>query len=511
MHPSVHAKTDPQKPAIIMAGSGETITYEQLDRRSNQGAQLFRALGLKRGDVIALNLENHPRFFEIVWAAQRAGLYYTCVSSNLTASEVEYIVRDCGAKLFIVSAARRAVAEQLASSLSNLMLFALDGGFGCFRDFEGERAKQPDVPIADQTAGTDMLYSSGTTGRPKGVKAPLPGEAHDAPTALAQLAYALFGVRKESVYLSPAPLYHAAPLRWCMVIHRHGGTVVVMEKFYPEQAIALIERFRIDVSQWVPTHFIRMLKLPEDIRRKYDVSSLTCAIHAAAPCPIPVKEAMIRWWGPVLREYYAGTEGNGFTMIASPEWLERKGSVGTAKIGIIHICDENGDELPTGQDGVIFFSDGNPFVYHNDPEKTAASTNKHGWTTLGDIGHVDKDGYLYLTDRKAFMIISGGVNIYPQEIENLIVTHPKVADVAVIGAPDDDMGERVVAVVQPLHWSDAGPALREELMSFARDNLSHVKAPRQVDFLEELPRQATGKLYKRLIRDAYWGKRSGIV
>ena len=510
-HPTHHARTSPDKPAVIMAASGETITYRQLDERSNQGAQLFRSLGLKTGDCIALCLENHPRYFEITWAAQRAGLYYTCISSNLTAGEIEYIVRDCGAKLFIASAAKKAVADALAEPLADLMLYALDGGFGVYKDFGAARAKQKITPIRDESAGKDMLYSSGTTGRPKGVKSELTGEAIDAPNALTNLAQNAFGFSADSIYLSPAPLYHAAPLRWCMVVHRLGGTVIVMEKFDPERALQLIEQHRANCSQWVPTHFTRMLKLPEDVRKRYDVSSLRCAIHAAAPCPIPVKEAMIAWWGPVLMEYYAGTEGNGFTLISSKEWLERKGSVGRALIGIIHICDEEGDEVPVGQDGIIYFSDGTPFTYHNDPEKTASATNKHGWTTLGDVGHVDKDGFLYLTDRKSFMIISGGVNIYPQEIENLIVTHPKVADVAVIGAPDEDMGEKVVAVVQPMRWEDAGPALRDEIMAFARANLSHIKSPRQIDFREELPRQATGKLYKRLLRDEYWGKQSRIV
>ena len=510
-HPTHHATTTPDKPAVIMANSGETITYRQLDERSNQGAQLFRSLGLQTGDVIALCLENHVSYFEITWAAQRAGLYYTCISSNLTPGEVEYIVRDCGAKLFLTSQAKRALADALADRLAGIALFALDGGFGPYRDFAGERTMQPTVPIPDETAGRDMLYSSGTTGRPKGVKGELTGEPIGAPNALTALAEKAFGFAADTIYLSPAPLYHAAPLRWCMVVHRLGGAVIVMEKYDPQRALALIEEHRATASQWVPTHFVRMLKLPEQARENYDVSSMRCAIHAAAPCPVPVKEAMIAWWGPVLMEYYAGTEGNGFTMISSREWLERRGSVGRALIGVLHICDEAGDEVPAGEEGVIYFSDGTPFSYHNDPQKTASSTNKHGWTTLGDVGRIDADGYLYLTDRKAFMIISGGVNIYPQEIENLIVTHPKVADVAVIGAPDDDMGEKVVAIVQPMDWGDAGPALREELLGFARENLSHIKAPRQIDFLQELPRQATGKLYKRLLRDQYWGKVSRIV
>jgi long-chain acyl-CoA synthetase len=511
VHPYIHAKTNPDKPATIMAGSGEVTTYGQLDRRSNQGAHLFRSLGLKRGDSIALYLENHPRYFEIAWAAQRAGLYYTCISSSLTAGEVEYIVRDCAAKLFVTSRAKAGEAEKLAPKISDLKLYSLDEAWGPYDSYEAACAKMPETPIADEAPGLDMLYSSGTTGRPKGIKIELKDEPIDATNSLVQLAAGLFGFNDKTVYLSPAPLYHAAPLRWCMTTHRLGGTVIVMEKFDPEQALRLIEKYKVTASQWVPTHFVRMLKLPEDVREKYDVSSLKCAIHAAAPCPVQTKKAMIDWWGPVLQEYYAGSEGNGFCFISAQEWLKKPGSVGTAKIGELRICDENGDLVAMGTDGTVFFANGNEFVYHNDPEKTAQSKNKHGWTTLGDVGHVDEDGYLFLTDRKAFMIISGGVNIYPQELENLLVTHPKVADAAVVGAPDEEMGEKVVAVIQPMNWAEAGDALRDELMAFARENISHIKTPRQIDFMEELPRHQTGKLYKRLVRDAYWGKKSTIV
>ncbi|MFM5894539.1 MAG: AMP-binding protein, partial [Novosphingobium sp.] len=315
-----------------------------------------------------------------------------------------------------------------------------------------------------------------------------------------------YGLSDRTVYLSPAPLYHAAPLRWSMTVHKIGGTVVVMEKFDPEAALAAIEKYKVTDSQFVPTHFVRMLKLPEEVRAKYDVSSLKCAIHAAAPCPVPIKQAMIEWWGPVLYEYYAGTEGNGSTFITSHEWLDHPGSVGKALSGILHVCDEDGDEVPRGTEGQIFFepTEGmTPFEYHNDPAKTADSKNKHGWSSLGDVGYQDADGYLFLTDRKSFMIISGGVNIYPQEIENLLVLHPKVADAAVIGAPDPDMGEKVVAVVQPMDMVDAGPAFAEELTAYLAPQLSRVKMPRQIDFREQLPRELTGKLYKRLLRDEY--------
>ena len=506
MHPFHHAQTQPDKPAYIMAGSGETVTYAQLDARSNQGAQLFRSLGLRAGDVIAILMDNSPRFFEIAWAAQRAGLYYTCVSTKLTPVEVEYIIKDCEARLLIVSPALDSVAQAVAPLVPGVRLYRVDGAQAPFDDFEADRDAMPVTPIADETAGSDMLYSSGTTGRPKGVKPALSDGPIDAPHALQMMAQGLFGFSGDSLYLSPAPLYHAAPLRWCMTVQKLGGTVIVMEKFEPEAALALIEKHGVTCGQFVPTHFVRMLKLPQAVRDRYDVSSMSSAVHAAAPCPLPVKEQMIAWWGPVIFEYYAGTESNGFCWINSQNWLAHKGSVGQAVLGELRICDEAGEPVPVRTEGTVYFANGPAVNYHNAPDKTAESYNQHGWTTLGDVGWVDEEGYLYLTDRKSFMIISGGVNIYPQEIENLLITHPKVADAAVVGAPHEEMGEQVVAVIQPQDWTGDDAALAEELMAFVRAHLSHVKSPRRIDFMRELPRHATGKLYKRLIRDAYWGK-----
>jgi acyl-CoA synthetase (AMP-forming)/AMP-acid ligase II len=508
LHPSVHARSHPDKLAVIMAGSGETITYAELDRRSNRVAQLIRDRGVGIGETIAICLENHPWYFALTWGAQRSGVHYVCISSRLTAPEIAYILDDSGAKLLFGSGYLGETLDEVARLAPEVEQLRF-GGEGA-QSAEAALAEMPDTPIADERAGVDMLYSSGTTGRPKGVKLPLPVDpAIDQTNALMGLTMMAFGITPETVYLSPAPLYHAAPLRWSMTMHKLGGTVVVMEKFDPEHALQLIERYRVTDSQFVPTHFVRMLKLPQEVRDKYDVSSLKCAIHAAAPCPVPAKRAMIAWWGPVLYEYYAGTEGNGFTFITSQEWLERPGSVGRALTGIVRVCDENGDELPRGTEGQIFFEPTEgmvPFEYHNDPAKTADAKNKHGWSSLGDVGYEDQDGYVYLTDRKSFMIISGGVNIYPQEIENLLVTHPKVADAAVIGAPDPDMGEKVVAVVQPLDWTDATPAFAEELKAYLAPQLSKVKMPKQIDFRETLPREQTGKLYKRLLRDEYWAK-----
>lgn len=506
MHPSHHARSAPDKAALVVASTGATLTYAELDAGSNRVAQWFRSLGLGAGTTIALLLENRPEFFTIAWGAQRAGLFYVCIPTRLTAPEIDYILSDSGARLLIADAALSGVAAALTTPIAG---FALGGAIAGFGDWAGAVDAMPAVPIADERAGVDMLYSSGTTGRPKGVRVALPDNpAIDEPGALVQIARAI-GLSGDSVYLSPAPLYHAAPLRWCMTIHRLGGTVVMMDHFDAVAALDAIDRYRCTASQWVPTHFIRMLKLPDAVRAGYDMSSMRTAIHAAAPCPVPVKRAMIDWWGPVIVEYYAGSEGNGMTLVGTADWLQRPGTVGRAIFGTLHICDEDGNEVPPGTEGTVYFEGGGAFAYHNDADKTAEAANRHGWTTLGDVGRVDADGFLFLTDRKSFMIISGGVNIYPQEIENHLTVHPDVADVAVVGAPDPDMGERVVAVVQPatpVADDAAADALRARLTAWCREGLSGVKLPRQIDFADALPRHPTGKLYKRLIRDRYWGK-----
>jgi long-chain acyl-CoA synthetase len=511
MHPANHAQTHPDRAAYVMAGTGETVTYRQLDDRSNQGAQLFRSLGLKTGDVIALLLDNHPRYFEIAWAAQRCGLYFTCVSSKLTSGEIEYIMGDCEAKVLITSAGVGPVIDELPAILPGVQLFMVGEARAPYASYEAARDVMPATRIADEAAGRDMLYSSGTTGRPKGIKPPLTGGPIDEPGGVANLAAGLFGFKPDSVYISPAPLYHAAPLRWCMAVQQLGGTVIVMEKFDPQAMLGLIEKYKVDVGQFVPTHFVRMLKLAPEIRARYDVSSLRSAVHAAAPCPVPVKEQMMAWWGPVIHEYYAGSEGNGFCYVGPHDWLTHKGTVGRAITAEVKIVGEDGEALPPRSEGTVYFANGAPLTYHNAPDKIAENTNKHGWTTLGDVGWLDEEGFLYLTDRKSFMIISGGVNIYPQELENLLITHPKVADAAVVGAPHEEMGEQVAAVIQPMDWAEAGDALKDELMAFCRANLSHVKSPRILDFMQELPRHPTGKLYKRLIRDAYWGKEGSKI
>lgn len=505
MHPSHHARRTPDKPAYRMAGSGRVVTYGELEDASNRLAQLFRRLGLRAGDRIALMLENHPRWFEICWAAQRSGLVYTAISSRLTAAEAAYIVNDCGAQAFVTSAALAAQAAELAPLAPKLRIrLMLDGTLPGWDAYEAAVAAMPAEPVADETAGGDMLYSSGTTGRPKGVYLPPESPDIDFANSLVRICAGPFGMGADTVYLSPGPLYHAAPLRFAMTVMRLGGTVVVMEHFDAAWFLELVARWRVTHTQVVPTMFVRMLKLPDAQRHAHDLSSLRCAIHAAAPCPVPVKEQIIAWWGPIVWEYYAGTEGMGMTLVNSADWLAHKGTVGRAVVGVLKICDDEGRELPPGEHGGVYFADGKAFEYWNDPAKTAAGRNAQGWVTLGDIGYVDAEGFLYLSDRKAFMIISGGVNIYPQEAENLLVTHPKVLDVAVFGVPNEEFGEEVKAVVQPRDLAEAGPALEHELIAFCREHLAAIKCPRSIDFEAELPRHPTGKLYKRLLRDRYW-------
>ena len=507
MHPIVHAQARPDHPALIMASSGETVTYGELDAYANRFAQLMRARGLGRGDHVAILMENSPHYLQMVWGAQRSGIMMVPISTRLTAPEICYILQDSDTKLLLTSTYFDDVLGDIRSECPDIpMLIA--GGEG-EESLEDSLAAQPAEPIADQLPGQYMLYSSGTTGRPKGVRpAPPADDDIQAVNPLVGLAVMGAGMPADGsmVYLSPAPLYHAAPLGWCTTAHRLGGTVVVMEKFDPESALATIEKYKVTDSQWVPTHFVRMLKLDPSVRTKYDLSSHQRALHAAAPCPVPIKREMIEWWGPIINEYYAGSEGIGMTLIKAEDWLDHPGSVGKAIHGTLHVCDENGEEVPAGQDGLLYFENDLIPTYHNDPEKTREAMHPKGWMTLGDIGHVDEDGYLYLTDRKSHMIISGGVNIYPQEIENLLVTHDKVMDAAVIGAPCPDFGEKVVAVVQPMDMGEAGEGLEAELRDFLAPSLAKIKMPKLFDFRPDLPREANGKLYKRELRDEYQRK-----
>ncbi|PXA82859.1 acyl-CoA synthetase [Nostoc sp. 3335mG] len=507
MHPRLYAESKPDHPALIFSGSGETIGYGALEDRANRAAQAFRALGLANGDAVAIVCENRPEYLDVYWAAQRAGIVMVPVSTRLKPEEIAYIVNDSGTRLVLASSAETARGlDAIRQTMPGLTAIATIGAVDGLPEWGALCAAQPASPVADEQVGGRMTYSSGTTGRPKGIRyAPESGSPIQ-PNVGAQLFGKLYGLGEDTVYLSPAPLYHSAPLGFTAGVQALGGTVVLMPKFEPEAFLAAIERWRVTTVQVVPTMFIRLLALPEDVRSRYDLSSLRMVIHAAAPCPVPVKRAMIDWLGPIVEEYYAGSEGNGHVVISSEEWLRKPGSVGRAVIGEIHICDDDGNVLPAGENGTIFFGGGRLFSYHNDAGKTAASRNPlhPDWTTMGDVGRLDEDGYLFLSDRKDFMIISGGVNIYPQEVENLLITHPKVADVAVFGVPNADFGEEVKAVVQPKDWADATPAVAQELIGWCRAQLADVKCPRSVDFDAALPRTETGKLFKKELKARYW-------
>jgi long-chain acyl-CoA synthetase len=508
MYPGTYAAEAPDRIAAVMTGAGETLSYGELERRSVQLAHVLHEAGLRSGDVVALLTENNLRAFEVYWAALRSGLYITAVNYRLRPDEVAYIVSDSGATALIVSAEQVATAEAILGLTAGVKLRLAYGGAVKGHDsYEETIAAASAVPFADQPYGATMLYSSGTTGRPKGVRPSLPDRQVSEPgDTLVTLAGQFFGVNQDSAYLSPGPIYHAAPLRWCGAVQALGGTVVMMKRFDAEQALQAIADRHVSHAQFVPTMFVRMLQLPQETRDRYDVSSLKIAIHAAAPCPVEVKQKMIDWWGPVLVEYYAGTEGNGMTAIDSGTWLTKPGTVGRAVYGSVRICADDGTELPPGQTGVVYFEqDDLPFAYHNDPGKTRTAQHPAhpAWTTLGDIGYLDEDGFLFLTDRKAFTIISGGVNIYPQETENVLALHPAVYDVAVIGVPDPEMGESVAAFVQPAPDAVPGPELEQEIIAFVKSKIASYKAPRTVRFVDNLPRSEAGKLMKSALRARY--------
>jgi long-chain acyl-CoA synthetase len=499
-HPSAHVAEHGDKHALVMGASGETRTYRQLEEASNRVAQLLRARGLRTGDRVAVLLVNRPAWYEVVWGALRAGLYVTPVNFHLAAAEAGYIVADCGARALVADAGLADTVASMGADLDGAgTRLAVGGELPGFEPYAEAVAAMPADPIGDETEGSWMLYSSGTTGRPKGVKPPLRGDALGAPQPFASLLVGLYGFSESTVYLSPAPLYHAAPAGWTTMTQRLGGTAVVMERFDAEEWLALVERHRATHSQLVPTHLVRLLKLPEEVRHRYDLSSLQLVVHAAAPCPPEVKRAALEWLGPIVHEFYSGSEGSGFCAIGPEEWLDHPGSVGRSLMGAVHILDEDGEAVPVGEDGQVWFESATRFEYHGDPAKTSTAWNDRGWSTMGDIGRLDADGYLYLTDRVANTIISGGVNIYPREAEDILIVHPAIHDVGVVGVPDGEMGQRVVAFVQLEPGADAGDALAAELIAWCRARLSHYKCPTEVRFLDELPRLPTGKLLKRAL------------
>ncbi len=515
MYPGSHAKPRANQPAFIMAGSGETVTYAELEARTNRLAHFLRSRGLNRLDHYAIFMENNARYLEACGAGERAGLYFTCINSFLKADELAYIINNSESRVLIFSEEKRAVAAEALKQCPKVEVSLVVDGPGDGKsvlNLDEAVAGFPATPIADESVGTAMLYSSGTTGRPKGIVRPLPEQPPSKQLPLFDFLNMMWRYREGLTYLSPAPLYHSAPQAAVNLVIRNGGTAIIMERFDPEHYLQLIEKHRPTHSQLVPTMFSRMLKLPDEVRKKYDVSSLEVAIHAAAPCPPQVKEQMIEWWGPIIHEYYGATEGLGFTACDSPQWLAHRGTVGKVLLGELHVLDDDMKPCARETPGTLWFKTATPFEYFNDPKRTAETRSEDGsMSTVGDIGYVDDDGFLYLTDRATFMIVSGGVNIYPQECENLLITHPKVADAAVFGVPNEDLGEEVKAVVQPMPGIKADAVLADELIEFCAKNLSRQKCPRSIDFMDELPRLPTGKLYKRLLRDRYWGDRKSRI
>ncbi len=489
-----------------MAGSGEALTFGQLDQASNRNAHAFRSLGVKVGVHVAFLMENRLDLLALTWAAQRSGIIFTLISRYLTPDEAAYIVKDCGAHVFITSDRYGETAAHIRDIVGEDVHYMMVGeAQEGFKSWEELAQQMPSIPVPDEQAGTAMLYSSGTTGRPKGIVRDFrhTGIESLSPVTL-PVCETLAGMSADSTYLSPAPLYHSAPLSVAMVAAGLGATTIVMERFDEEEMLRIVEAHRITHTQMVPTMFVRLLKLPAEIRTRYDIDSLQGAIHVAAPCPVEIKKRMIDWWGPILVEYYAGTEGNGVTACTSQQWLSHPGTVGKPLYGAVHILDDKGTPLPAGEVGDVYFDAGQTFWYHNDPEKTASAFTLHGWSTLGDIGWMDDDGYLFLTDRRSYTIISGGVNVYPQETEDLLVSHPAVTDVAVFGVPNEELGEEVKAIVQPTVWDDQGAGLEAELIAYCRTKLSAIKTPKSIEFRKELPRTPTGKLMKRHLKAEYW-------
>ncbi|MDT3442703.1 MULTISPECIES: acyl-CoA synthetase [unclassified Pseudofrankia] len=496
-HPKRFAASAPDRPAVIVGDT--TITYAELDARSNRLARAFRAAGLRTGDNVAVLMENRAEYFEVTWAGLRAGLLVTPINWHLSTAEAAYIIADCGAAALVVSAGCADVVAGLGEVAPKFRL-VVDGQIEGFEPYEQVVAGLPSSPLDDEAEGNWMFYSSGTTGRPKGIKPIEVGGPVGVPTGFTAMVRHLFGGDESTVYFSPSPLYHAAPSGWAAAVHRIGGTVVVGPRFEPVDFLETIQRHRVTLAQVVPTHLVRLLRLPEQERNRYDLSSLKVLVHAAAPCPVEVKRAALGWLGPVIHEYYAGSEGVGFCYIGPEEWLAHPGSVGRSMQGAVHIVDEQGAEVAAGTDGRVYFEPARRFEYHGDPEKTASVFDERGWATYGEIGHVDEDGYLYLTDRATNMIVSGGVNIYPREIEDVLIQHPDLVDVTVIGVPDADLGESVRAVVQPATYPPADPAaLEAEIIAFCRARIARFKAPRSVRFLAELPRLPTGKIARRLL------------
>jgi long-chain acyl-CoA synthetase len=497
----------------VVEPDGGTVSYAELAARADQYGRGLQALGLRPGDCVAGMLPNSTEALALFFAAVQTGLYVVPVNWHLAAAEVAYILSDSGAAAFVAHerfAAVAAEAAELAGIKENARFAAGEiPGFTALAALGADSTGRPEP----RTAGAPMVYTSGTSGRPKGVRRALTGEDPDQPPLAAGWFFGIFGLKPldGNVHLCCSPLYHTAVLNFATISLQVGHPVILMDGFDAEELLRLVEKHRVTHSHMVPTQFRRLLALPAETRARYDVSSWRCAIHSAAPCPPDVKRQMLDWWGPVVTEYYAASEGGG-TVITGSQWLARPGSVGLPWPGSeVLILDDEGNDVPAGQTGLVYMKMGtSTFDYYKDEAKTLASRAR-GMFTVGDIGYLDADGYLFICDRKSDMIISGGVNIYPAEIESALAAHPAVGDVAVFGIPHEDWGEEIKAVVQPAAGVEPGPALTAELLAFAGGKLARFKLPRTIDYVPELPRDPNGKLYKRRLRDPYWAGRERSI
>lgn len=490
-----HAFTMPNKIAMV-APNSDKITWKMLNNASIAVANILQRSGVTPGQVVSLMMENRAEYMIVMWAALRFGVYIAPINWHLKEDEVAYIVSDSDSVLVISSDQHDPITSLLAIPCINIDEPHIIGVIQ-----QALASEEHISPNFTQTEGQVMFYSSGTTGKPKGIRRPTVNRDFGTPPPVDGFIAASYGLDSNSIYLSPAPMYHAAPLNWSLAVLRLGGCLVTMPKFDAEEFLSAIDKHRITHTQLVPTMFVRLLALPSDVRSQYDLSSLQMAVHAAAPCAPEIKKAMLAWWGNIIHEYYGGSEANGVTALGPEEWLSHQGSVGKAVLGKLHICDEDGNELAANQSGTVYFSGLPDFEYYKDPEKTCEAYNYKGYSTLGDIGHMDEDGFLYLTDRRAFTIVSGGVNIYPQEIENILILHPKVADVAVLGMPNPEFGEEVVAVIEPVTMPESVADFADTISRYCKDKLAGFKCPRQIILQAQLPRMPNGKLLKRLIKD----------
>ncbi|MET0931381.1 MAG: AMP-binding protein [Aeromicrobium sp.] len=512
MYPSEKARATPDKLAVVMGATGDSLTYGELDAAANQLAHFFRDQGLERLDHVAFFMENRLELVVATSAAERTGLYYTSIDAKFATGEAAWIVNDSQAKVVVTTSKLRPAADGLPAECPNVerwIMLDIEEPDGPWEPYATTVGTLPTTPVPDEKLGASMFYSSGTTGRPKGIFRQMPDMAPTDPLPIYALASKVYQLREGLTYIAPGPMHHAGGQAPVGLSIRLGGTVIVMDRFDAETFLRYVETYGATHSMVVPTMLSRMLALPDEVKAKYDLSTLEAITHGAAPCPTSVKQGMIAWLGPIIFEYYGGSEANGICACNSEESLAKPGTVGKAAVGEVVIRDDAGNELGPHQIGEIWFRGATAFTYFNDDDKTTSNRTDDGsMSKIGDIGYVDEDGYLFLTDRSSFTIVSGGVNIYPQEVENVLANHPDVVDVAVIGVPNQDRGEEVKAVVELAAGVPATEETEQALIRSLDGELATFKWPRSIDFVDAVPRTATGKLDKRGLRERYWAGHS---